>query len=98
MSEMTEFKDEDQRSKWRTAFIVVMDDSGRVYVDHNPANFKNLLDRPATIDDAIFMLGMALEEFKTDKIRAMVNEGMKAMLVQAARMTEAQKRGGENGV
>ena len=62
MAEFTEFKDEEERSRWRTAFIVVMDDQGLVYVDPNPANFKNLVFRPATMNVAIYMLGIALEE------------------------------------
>jgi hypothetical protein len=84
-SGFTQYKDEAERAretKWRTGFIVVMDERGRGFVDNNRGNFGNTIERDANVEDAIYMLSMALEEFKVDRMRAEVLAAVKGELVQ----------------
>ena len=67
-------------TRWRTAFIVLQDDQGRVFVDPSRSNFANQIDREATTEDAIYMLGMAFEEFKQDRTRALIMAEFKALM------------------
>jgi len=77
---MKDFKGREERAaerKWKTGFIVVQDEDGRVFVDGSKRNFMDTVDREPTLDDALYMLGTALEEFKMDRV--------KEVLVQAIR-------------
>ena len=75
----------EEQQKWRTAFVVVMDEQGQVLIDNNPGAFAHIVDHVSTQQEAIWMLGAALEEFKSDKIRALVFEAVKVELIKAAR-------------
>ena len=73
--QMTTFKDEAERArevKWRTGFVVVMDENGRVFVDPSRANFMNSLEHECTTDEAVYILQTALNEFQFDKIKTVV--------------------------
>jgi len=81
---LREFKGKDERAKdrvWKTGFIVVQDEDGRVFVNNSLRHFKDTVTREAGIDDAIYMLQTALDEFKQDKV--MMN--LKSLLEGALR-------------
>ncbi len=91
--QFTQFKNEAEmarETKWRTGFIVVMDDNGRVFVDNSRSNFGNTVDHDCSINEAILILGMALEEFKMDRVRVMVMEAVKMELVRVSRASQPQ--------
>jgi len=67
---MKTFMDKDERqeeSKWKTAFVVVQDKDGRVFVDNSMSNFNDIIEKQASINDGIYMLQTALNEFQEDK-------------------------------
>jgi len=76
---MNEFKDREARAKertWKTAFVVVQDEDGRVFVDGSKRNFMDTITREPTPDDALYMLKTALAEFEMDRLLALVQKMM----------------------
>jgi len=68
---MRDFKDKEEREKdrsWKTAFVVVQDEDGNVFVDNSTSNFKDRVHRECSRSDAIYMLRTALDEFENDKV------------------------------
>lgn len=101
---MKDFKDRADRAaerKWKTGFIVVQDEDGRVFVDASPSNFLDSLVRPATPDDALYMLSTALEEFRMDRIvgvvKAEIQRASKAGQVLSGPASKILVQGGEEG-
>tara|TARA_Y100000034_G_C6714035_1_gene315536 strand:- start:258 stop:584 length:327 start_codon:yes stop_codon:yes gene_type:complete len=65
------FVDKEERAKkrrWKTAFIVVQDENGKVFVDNSVRHFSDKIERRAEIEDVLYMLQMSTYEFQQDQI------------------------------
>ena len=80
---METYHDKEDRAKdrtWKTAFVIVQDEEGQVFVDNSLRHFKDQLQRQATAEDTIYMLKIALIEFEAERItRIAVNELMRIL-------------------
>ena len=77
---MKDFRDRADRAaerKWKTGFIVVQDEDGRVFVDGSKRNFMDTVEREPTLDDALYMLGTALEEFRMDRVKDVLAQAIR---------------------
>ena len=59
---------------WNTAFVVVRNAQGDVLVDNSLRHFSSQIEREATLDDAISMMEIALDEFRKDRAKRDLTE------------------------
>ncbi len=85
---LTENEEMPPPPEWRTAFVVVMDGSGRVFVDNNSGVFAHKIHHVAGHGEAALMLGLALEEFRVEQVKSAVLEAVKVELIRAARASD----------
>lgn len=77
-------KQERGKGKWKTAFLVLQDPNGNVFVDNRTDFICDQIERRATLDDGIYMLRTALVEFESDRQRKVIFEAVKEMLTKGA--------------